>query len=49
MERRRFVSHVAGLLALGLGAEGLTGCATVGGVRHDGAVNPLGVVADWDA
>ncbi|GEM_PF-2152952 len=49
MERRQFVSHVAGLLALGLGAEGLTGCATTGGIRHGAQVDPRGVVADWDA
>jgi hypothetical protein len=49
MERRQFVSHVAGLVALALGGDSLTGCATVGAVRHNGDIDPRAVVADWDA
>ncbi len=49
MDRRRFVSHVAGLLSLALGAEGLTGCATVGATRQGPGPDPRAVVADWDA
>jgi hypothetical protein len=49
MERRQFVSHLASLLALSMGAESLTGCATVGGVRHQQSPDPRGVVAEWDA
>ena len=48
MERRQFVSHVAGLLALALGTEGLTGCATTGGLRHDSYLDPRAVVEDWN-
>ncbi len=48
MERRQFVSHVAGLLALALGTDSLTGCATTGGVRHGPDLDPRAVVEDWD-
>ncbi len=49
MERRWFVSHLAGLLSMALGGGTLTGCATVGGVRYGRDLEPRAVVADWDA
>ncbi len=48
MERREFVSHLAGLVSLGLGSSTLSGCATLGGTRRDRGLDPAAIVADWD-